>query len=214
MSIQRKLVSKKKLEILLQQIKPFTAPKPELEQYPLNAKDASLILTIIANTYNDIQGKTIGDLGCGTGILAIGAALLGAKLVFGVDIDEKALKIAGVNAEILKVSQKIKWIHQEIEQFSQSLDVVIQNPPFGVQKEDYGMDTIFLKHALKLAPTIYSLHKAGTKNQQFLSNFIQRHHANIDAIIPLEITIPHLFHFHTKNRYSVKVDLYRILSLE
>ena len=39
----------------------------------------------------DIEGKTVCDLGCGTGVLAIGAALLGADRVKGVDSDPKAV---------------------------------------------------------------------------------------------------------------------------
>jgi len=38
-----------------------------------------------------LAGKTVIDYGCGSGILAIAAAKLGAKVVFGVDIDEQAL---------------------------------------------------------------------------------------------------------------------------
>lgn len=44
------------------------------------------------------EGKEILDMGCGSGILGIGAALLGAKHVDAVDIDEVATRIAGENA--------------------------------------------------------------------------------------------------------------------
>ena len=39
----------------------------------------------------DIEGKVVCDLGSGTGVLAIGASLLGAASVKGVEIDEKAV---------------------------------------------------------------------------------------------------------------------------
>ncbi|MBT5629597.1 MAG: 50S ribosomal protein L11 methyltransferase, partial [Oceanospirillaceae bacterium] len=39
----------------------------------------------------DWQGKTVIDYGCGSGILAIGAMLMGAKRVLGVDNDTQAL---------------------------------------------------------------------------------------------------------------------------
>jgi ribosomal protein L11 methyltransferase len=47
----------------------------------------------------DIQGKTVIDYGCGSGILAIAAALLGAKKVIGVDLDPQALEATQANAE-------------------------------------------------------------------------------------------------------------------
>lgn len=45
------------------------------------------------------QGKNILDMGCGSGILGIGAALLGADHIDAVDIDMVATRIAEENAE-------------------------------------------------------------------------------------------------------------------
>lgn len=46
----------------------------------------------------DWQGKTAIDYGCGSGILALGALLLGAENVIGVDNDEQALLATSDNA--------------------------------------------------------------------------------------------------------------------
>ncbi len=196
----------------MQGIEEFVNPKSELEQYFLTSKTASTILSIIFNTYDDIQSKIIGDFGCGTGILAIGAALLGAKHVIGVDIDQQQLDIAVKNAKKLKISDKIEWIRRDIQNFSISLDVIIQNPPFGVQKRDRGMDLVFLNTAIKNAKIIYSIHKSGEKNRIFLRDFIQNQNAVVDAIIPLQIQIPHLYNFHRKKKYPVDIDLFRIIT--
>lgn len=48
---------------------------------------------------HDIQGKTVIDYGCGSGILAIAAALLGAESVIGVDNDPQALVASLDNAQ-------------------------------------------------------------------------------------------------------------------
>ncbi|MBR2861431.1 MAG: 50S ribosomal protein L11 methyltransferase [Clostridia bacterium] len=42
-------------------------------------------------------GKTVMDVGCGTGILAMCASLLGAKKVHAIDIDEDAVRVAKAN---------------------------------------------------------------------------------------------------------------------
>lgn len=212
MASQKRLVSKKQLEMLLQQLASFQEPKPELEQYPITPQGASLILTVIANTFNDIQGKVLADLGCGTGVLAIGAALLGAKEVIGVDIDQRQLEIAVKNAQKLNLMGKIRWINSDIQAFSLKVDVIIQNPPFGVQRGDRGMDTVFLKKALESAKIIYSLHKSGEKTQLYLRKFIQNQKAVLDTIVPLQINLPHLYEFHRKKNYPVQIDLYRIIS--
>ncbi len=47
----------------------------------------------------DVKGKVVIDYGCGSGILAIAAALLGAKKVIGVDTDPQALEATQANAE-------------------------------------------------------------------------------------------------------------------
>lgn len=49
------------------------------------------------------KGDKVLDVGCGSGILAIGAALLGAGEVLGVEIDPVAVKIAEENIRLNKV---------------------------------------------------------------------------------------------------------------
>ncbi|MCL2068390.1 MAG: 50S ribosomal protein L11 methyltransferase, partial [Oscillospiraceae bacterium] len=46
----------------------------------------------------DPAGKAVLDIGCGSGILAVAAMLLGAKSAEGIDIDETAVKSAVENA--------------------------------------------------------------------------------------------------------------------
>ena len=46
----------------------------------------------------DLKGKYVIDYGCGSGILAIAAALLGAEQVIGVDTDPQALEATRANA--------------------------------------------------------------------------------------------------------------------
>ena len=57
-------------------------------------------------------GKGTGflDVGSGSGILSIAAALLGAEKVVGVDIDPVAVKVANENAEINSVLDKTEFL--------------------------------------------------------------------------------------------------------
>lgn len=50
--------------------------------------------------HRNLQNQSLLDYGCGSGILAIAAAKLGAKPVVGTDIDPQAMVAAGSNAEI------------------------------------------------------------------------------------------------------------------
>ncbi len=57
---------------------------------------------------NNVQGLDVIDYGCGSGVLAIAAAKLGAKKVSAVDIDSQALLATNANAEKNNVSGRIK----------------------------------------------------------------------------------------------------------
>jgi ribosomal protein L11 methyltransferase len=48
----------------------------------------------------NLSGKNVLDLGCGSGILSIGALLLGAEHVNMVDIDANSVRIAGENTSL------------------------------------------------------------------------------------------------------------------
>jgi ribosomal protein L11 methyltransferase len=56
----------------------------------------------------DVAGRRVLDYGCGSGILAIAAALLGAETVWAIDIDRQALLATTENARRNAVSQRIE----------------------------------------------------------------------------------------------------------
>lgn len=71
----------KRLASMLESVDAFDHPDYMLEQYKTSADEAARSLYTIEATYGDVRGKVVADLGCGTGILGIGAALLGAWFV-------------------------------------------------------------------------------------------------------------------------------------
>ena len=204
--MQRGMVRKRSLEIALSMVEPHPRPKPHLEQYTIPPEVAAEILFIATYVFKDIEGKRVIDLGCGTGRLSIGAVLLGAKEVVGIDIDEVAIKIAVENAKRLGVEDRISWVIGDIEALHGSFDTVLQNPPFGVQRRK--ADRKFLAKAIKLGRCVYSLHKAG--NEEFIRRFVEKQGGKVTVIIPHEIWVPYTFPFHKKRKHLVKVELYRI----
>ena len=71
---------------------------------------------------------TLLDIGSGSGILSIGAALLGAKKADGVDIDPVAVKVAKENAELNFVGDKTNYILGDLcDKISDRYDVVCAN---------------------------------------------------------------------------------------
>jgi len=206
---QKRLVRRLDLERTLLQVEPHPSPKAYLEQYTIPADLAAEILFTATYIQDDINGKAVADLGCGTGRLALGTVLLGAAEAMGVDIDNTAVKIAKQNAEKLGLKGKTSWVTGDIDVLRGNFNTVLQNPPFGVQKRR--ADRRFLLKALELAPIVYSLHKGGEKNRIFIKRFIEGHGGKVTGIFPMKLNIPRMFKFHTKRKYEVQVDLYRII---
>ena len=70
------------------------------------------------------QGASMLDYGCGSGILAIAAARLGAGSVVGVDVDDQALRTSRENARRNRV--KARFMHPR-SLSSSAFDVVVAN---------------------------------------------------------------------------------------
>jgi|TARA_B110000240_G_scaffold169787_1_gene192986 ribosomal protein L11 methyltransferase len=79
------------------------------------------LLWLLDNVNKDV---TVLDYGCGSGILGIAAKKIGAKKVFGVDIDDQAIKSSRDNAEINNV--EIFWNNTEIK-VDYRTDLVVAN---------------------------------------------------------------------------------------
>ena len=57
------------------------------------------------------EGDTVVDIGTGSGVLSIGARLLGAKSVHALDLDEVAVRSARENVALNKVEDKVAVFH-------------------------------------------------------------------------------------------------------
>jgi putative methylase len=222
---QKRIIRKLDLELFLSKIKPHAEPKANLEQYTITESTAATMLHLAAYTYDDIIGKQVSDLGCGTGRLALGAAFLGAESVVGVDIDESAIRAAHANSEQANLSG-IQWVTGDINAITGTFDTALQNPPFGVQKRH--ADRRFLEKALELSNAVYSLHnhpvfdkkllsklKANVQPLQveaspFIQRFVQERGGHIMAVYALPLTISRMFDFHTKAKQEIVTDLYVI----
>ena len=223
--MQKRLVRKLDLEMALSKIQPYSEPAPDLEQYTISADVAATMLYIAAYSHGNIVNKRVVDLGCGTGRLTIGAALLGAKEVVGVDIDRNAVEVASNCAEKFDLRKKTQWIITDIDSVNGHFDTVLQNPPFGVQKR--GADRKFVVKALELSNVIYSLHKRPdhdsallkelktcsdgaiqVSSSSFMERFVEENGGTVDSVYALLMTIPRMFSFHSEKKHEFVVDLY------
>jgi putative methylase len=197
-------MKKKILEMFLQQTPNYINPKVKLEQYLTPATIAADIV-FTAYQYEDIMDKTVVDLGCGTGIFAIGAAYANAKKVIGVDIDKDSINqaISFSNNNNLKIDFQINNIFD----IDLKADTVLMNPPFGAQKSNKHADRIFVKKALEIGSVVYSLHL--TKTLSFIEKLLKSLNAEISFSKDYSFTIKGMYEFHKKLSKKFNVTLLR-----
>ncbi|MBS3101049.1 methyltransferase [Candidatus Woesearchaeota archaeon] len=205
----KETTSKSGLAIVLSRLEGFSEPKVRQEQYMMDSEIGASVLWN-ACLLGDIRGKKVADLGCGTGMLGIGALLMGAKQAYLADNDEKALKTAAKN--ILKLKSegyrlgKSELIAGDIGRLKIRADTVLQNPPFGTKAAH--SDIVFLEKALETAPVVYSFHKSETKG--FLERFSGGKNAVITHAWDFKFPLKATFSFHRRQIHRIDVSCLRI----
>jgi predicted RNA methylase len=180
-------------------------PKVTLEQYSVPAELAAEILFQACYEFGDIEGKSVIDLGAGTGRLALGASMLGAEYTVGAEVDRLAIEAGAKNCKRLRL--KVDWVLAEIETLRGSVDTVVMNPPFGTKNPH--ADMRFLQTAVRIGKVVYSIHKTSTRKH--LERWFGEHNSKASVILRADMEIPHQFSFHKKKRRYVEVDVYRIV---
>ncbi|XP_069791785.1 rRNA N6-adenosine-methyltransferase METTL5 isoform X3 [Narcine bancroftii] len=178
----------KELESSLQRVQGFERPKLVLEQYPTSPHIAACMLYTIHTTFDDIENKLVADLGCGCGVLSIGAAMLNAGLCLGVDIDEDALNIFHRNAEEFELTN-VNMLQCDV-------------------CSKLSMDMIFVKSALDMARrAVYSLHKTATRDH--IKKKADEWKVKMEVIAELRYDLPASYKFHRRKSVDIEVDFIR-----
>lgn len=78
--------------------------------------------------YIEPDQDTVLDVGCGSGILAIASALLGAKDIIAVDIDPVAVDVSKENVELNRLSSRIRVLEGDLTKgLAEKADIVAAN---------------------------------------------------------------------------------------
>ena len=67
-----------------------------------------MMLSSMLEYQENIRGRVVMDMGCGTAVLAILAAKMGAEKVYGIDIDAVAAHSAWLNARLNRVGRRVE----------------------------------------------------------------------------------------------------------
>ena len=199
------MLKKKALEIRLQRLEKYSS-RAELEQYNTPADIAADVLHL-AHQSGDVEGMKVVDLGCGNGIFAIGAMLLGAASAVGVDVDPGAIEVAERNMRAIGV--EVRFVPCDVAEFGERCDTVLQNPPFGAQRSHRHADSLFLRKALGLADVVYSLHLS--KTLAFVARTAEASGGTVALTTSYKFKVPHTYKFHTMESREFDVTLVKVV---
>ncbi|MFW5918511.1 MAG: METTL5 family protein [Haloferacaceae archaeon] len=189
----------------------FDDPSAPLEQYR-TPPELAAHLVHLADLQDDIAGRTIVDLGCGTGMLALGAALRGPARFVGLDIDPSPLSIAQRNQRKVGTTSSVSWIRGDATNppLAPPTDTttVVMNPPFGAQDGSEHADRGFLRSASEIADVSYSIHNAGSR--EFVESFAADNGGEVTRAYESQMTLPRQFEFHDADDREITVEVYRI----
>lgn len=189
----------------------FENPSAPLEQYR-TPPELAAHLVHLADLRDDVEGRTILDLGCGTGMLTLGAALRGPRRVVGVDVDPAPLATARDNERKVASTTSVSWVRADATDAPLRSDpketTVVMNPPFGAQSGNEHADRAFLVTAADLASVSYSIHNAGS--QEFVESFADDNGGDVTDSYRTEFELPRQFEFHDEDKRVVDAEVYRI----
>jgi putative methylase len=204
------MATKSALEAQLAVVAGFENPQASLEQYP-TPPDLAAHVVHVADLQGDVQGRTVVDLGTGTGMLALGAALRGPARVVGVELDRAALDTARDNEKRVGTATPIHWVQGDATRAPLCLDepvTVVMNPPFGAQDGHEGADRAFLVTAAEIADVSYSVHNAGS--QEFVEAFAADNGGDVTHAFRATFSLDRQFDFHEADRTEIETEVYRI----
>lgn len=195
---------RKTIERALSQVPDFPSPDPKLEQV---ATPAPIATDLLFEAWNlgDIGGQMVLDFACGTGILGLGAGLLGAMPVYGFDIDEEAIELAREAATTLGVSQAEFEVRDVAEMGDVPGDTVLCNPPFGAQ--DRHADRPFLEAAAEAGDVCYTFHMALTDT--WVEEEIEDLGGDVTHTFGFNFPLKAQFFFHEKPEEEINVVVKR-----
>jgi putative methylase len=189
----------------------FDDPRADLEQYR-TPPDIAANLVHTADLQGDIEDALVVDLGCGTGMLGLGAALRGPDRVVGVDIDPDPLSTAVENERRIASASSISWIRADATRIPLSPTqetTVLMNPPFGAQEGNEHADRAFLETTAAIADVSYSIHNADSMD--FVEAFATDNGGEVTHAYEAEFELPRSYEFHEEDKRSISAEIFRIV---
>lgn len=86
-----------------------------------------LVAQALAKHASELAGTVVLDVGCGSGILALAAIVLGAKSAVAIDVDQEAIDVTNENAQRNHLSDRIQASTTDLAELEMTSKVVVAN---------------------------------------------------------------------------------------
>ena len=203
----------RQLAMLLSRLPLIENPLLSLEQYPTEGNLASRWIYKIYER-GDIVDRVISDLGSGNGILGFACALMGAKAVKLIEMDDDSIEVISANKELLRNElENVGYptidifnhrVTSELPNELQS-DTIIMNPPWGRQTR--GADRPFLEAAFNSeAEVIHLMHSSDVKHPLAMA---KENGWMVEHMLDADFRIRAAFHHHKSPIQSSKATCWR-----
>ena len=199
----------KHLAIKLSKLTPHPCENVALEQYATEGDLASYWMLAV-DQLDGFERSTVVDMGAGNGILGIGALLLGASEVVFVESDPTALEALEANIDSLddelRARARIPPATVGLDEVPlEGVDIIVMNPPWGVQREK--ADRPFLEAAFASKAT--SIHVLHSDRATHLEPMAKEHGWWAETVLRTEFRLPATYEHHAQRKGKTDVKCWR-----
>jgi len=200
----------KHLAIELSKLKPHPCSSVELEQYTTEG-DLAAFWILAIDQLDDLEQKTILDLGAGNGILGLGTAILGAAKVILIEGDSDTAEVSRENSQKIKSKHPViievldHMIGSQPLEIEEKIDIVVMNPPWGFQKERADRPLLELAFSLD-ATSVYVLHSINSKH---LKPLARQWGYDGEIVFEADFRLPPTYIHHNKKKSSTEARCWR-----
>ncbi|MFQ5989685.1 MAG: 50S ribosomal protein L11 methyltransferase [Candidatus Methylomirabilales bacterium] len=106
--------------------------------FPPSHPTTKMCLRLMLQDFKRRRCRTLVDVGCGSGILALAGLKLGVKRAVAVDISSQALATSRANAELNDVRDRLLLVRGSAEALAGRFDMVLANLPMPVLRDKLG----------------------------------------------------------------------------
>jgi len=95
----------------------------------------------------------------------------------------------------MELAKKAVFVNKDVRDIDEKVDIVIENPPFGIKGEKHA-DRVFLEKAFNITSIVYTFHKAESK--EFIEKFSHDNGFKITNYWEFDWPLKQTMKFHKK----------------